>query len=156
MSLPTDPSHPLVQQILNAAVASRGGWSQGAPTNTLEAIQAFIAAVDWQQPFFLSLLCFHLCLLLLAWLLRHSYMLQLMLLGGLLGLVSASENLNSLCKQHWRSLTSEDYFDSGGIFASLVWASPLALIAFITVVRAAHSEQLATMRQRTGATSGMG
>ena len=140
MSLPTDPSHPLVQQILDAAVASRGGWSQGAPSNTLEAIQAFIAAVQWQQPFFLALLCFHLCLLLLSLLLRHSYMLQLVLLGALLALVSASENLNSLCKQRWRSIATEDYFDSGGIFASLVWASPLALIAFITVVSAAHTQ----------------
>ena len=139
MSVPTDPSHPLVQRLLNEAVASRGGWTAGAPTNTFEALAAFVHAVHWAQPFFYLLLAVHAALLIVALLVRHRPMAQLLLLGALLAMVSLSEWLNGLCKARWRVLTTEDYFDDGGIFAALTWSAPLALIAFITLVSTAHA-----------------
>ena len=141
MSPPTDPSHPLIQRLLDEAVASRGGWTAGAPTNSFDAIAAFIAAVHWSQPFFYALLTLHLALLLLSFLLRHRAQAQLALLAGLLGLVSFSERLNGWCARHWRQLTSDDYFDEGGIFAALAFSAPIAIIGLITLVSGGEDGQ---------------
>ena len=132
---PTDPDHPLVKRILDDAVASRGGWHQGAPDNTIDAIRAFVAAVDWHQPPLLALGGLHLSLLLLALAIRHHYMLQFVLIAVCWAAVLCGERLNQYCRQHsdWLGMQSS-YFDANGVFITAVWSAPLALVAFVTLV----------------------
>ena len=132
---PTDPNHPLVKRILDEAVAARGGWQQGAPDNTFDAISAFVAAVDWRQPPLLALAALHLTLLILALALRRHNMLQFMLIALCWAAVLSSEPLNHYCRQHsdWLGM-SASYFDANGVFMTAVWGAPLALVAFVAVV----------------------
>lgn len=136
MSISVDD--PFVQKILNDAVDSRGGWTQGAPTNSLEALEAFIAAIQWKQPLFYSLLLTYILLILLSLTIRHEAMLQLFLLLVCFLAVLISETLNEWLNQNRRWETylylNDNYFDPGGIFISVVWSLPLAIVAFITLV----------------------
>ena len=132
---PTDPEHPLVKRILDEAVAARGGWQQGTPDNTLDALRAFIAAVDWQQPPLLALGALHLSLLLLSLAVRRHHMLQFVLIAVCWAAVLCGERLNTYCRQHsgWLNMQSS-YFDANGVFITAVWSAPLALVAFVTLV----------------------
>lgn len=49
-------------------------------------------------------------------------------------LVYFSEALNELAAQHWRSFSSHQYFDSQGMFISLVFSTPLLVNCIIMVV----------------------
>ena len=137
MSISVD--HPLVQKVLNEAVESRGGWTQGAPTNSIEALEAFIAAIQWNQPFFYALLITYTILLIISITIRHYSILQFILLVLCFLGVLLSESLNEWLSMddHWSSTLqlSNNYFDNGGIFISVVWSLPLAIIAFINLVR---------------------
>lgn len=136
MSISVD--HPFVQQILNDAVESRGGWTQGAPTNSIEALEAFIAAIQWKQPLFYALIISYSILLILALTIRHTATAQFLLLIICFLAVFVSEWLNDWLSvgDHWSTYLylSDNYFDKGGIFISVLWSLPLAIIAFITLV----------------------
>ena len=132
---PTDPDHPLIKRIVDEAVAVRGGWQQGAPDNTLDALAAFIAAVDWRQPPLLALAALHLTLLATAIALRRHYMLQFALIAICWAAVLCSERLNDYCRQHSHQVgLPASYFDANGVFVSAVWSAPLAAVAFVALL----------------------
>lgn len=54
-------------------------------------------------------------------------------------LAALSEPLNGIGRRHWRTFSDEDYFDTHGVFMSLVWALPLLMNAALTVVSCAVS-----------------
>ena len=132
---PTDPDHPVIKRIVDEAVAARGGWQLGSPDNTFDALAAFIAAVDWQQPPLLALAALHLTLVILALTLRRHYMLQFTLIALCWAAVLCSERINTYCRQHSASIgMPSSYFDANGVFVSAVWSAPLAVVAFVTLL----------------------
>jgi hypothetical protein len=42
--------------------------------------------------------------------------------------VYASERLNVAAHDRWRAFSTQDYFDSRGVFVGIVWAGPLILL----------------------------
>ncbi|KAH8026780.1 hypothetical protein HPB51_024329 [Rhipicephalus microplus] len=48
-------------------------------------------------------------------------------------LVYFSEALNDLAARHWQAFSSQQYFDSQGMFISLVFSTPLLLNCIIMV-----------------------
>jgi hypothetical protein len=49
-------------------------------------------------------------------------------------LVLLAEHLNSFCAQHWESFATQNYFDTHGSFAAVIYASPLLFIALLQMV----------------------
>ncbi len=43
-------------------------------------------------------------------------------------LLLGSERLNALAGAHWRSFSSQNYFDTRGTFAGILWCGPLVLL----------------------------
>lgn len=108
--------------------------SYKAPSTFVEHVKAFTAAVDWSEPWIRGLLLFHLACLLLALGLRKNVDAQSVLFFGLCALVYFAENINSLCHQHWRAFSRQDYFDRAGVFAGVMFSGPLIAVLLVQVV----------------------
>ncbi|EDO32237.1 predicted protein [Nematostella vectensis] len=51
-----------------------------------------------------------------------------------MGLVYASEQLNILGERHWRKFAREQYFDSSGLFISVILSVPVLFNCFVILV----------------------
>jgi len=45
-----------------------------------------------------------------------------------------AENLNRELRKNWKSFSTQNYFDSNGVFLSTLWSGPLLVIAMIILV----------------------
>uniref|UniRef100_A0A3B5ACU2 Transmembrane protein 18 n=1 Tax=Stegastes partitus TaxID=144197 RepID=A0A3B5ACU2_9TELE len=92
------------------------------------------SGVQWSEPWLIGLLLFHaVCLLLTAVTCRY-YRAQICHFLLIVGLVYGAEYLNELAAMNWRSFSNFQYFDSKGMFISLVFSIPLLLNAVIIVM----------------------
>lgn len=102
------------------------------PGGTLN-IGSILVQVDWTEPWLMGLITFHIAALSLTLLTRDRGNVQAGLFVVALLLVYFSEALNELAAQHWRAFSSQQYFDSQGMFISLVFSAPLLLNCIIMV-----------------------
>jgi len=90
-------------------------------------VWAFFEALDWSDPLVISLIVFHVAITLIALLTRNHGNFQVVLFFALLLLVYFSENINAFASQNWRTISRQQYFDSSGMFISLVFSVPILL-----------------------------
>ncbi|KAH9383401.1 transmembrane protein 18 [Haemaphysalis longicornis] len=102
------------------------------PGGTLN-IGSILVQVDWTEPWLMGLITFHIVTLSLTLLTRDRGNVQAGLFVVALLLVYFSEALNELAAQHWQAFSSQQYFDSQGMFISLVFSAPLLLNCIIMV-----------------------
>lgn len=80
------------------------------------------------------MLVVHVCLLLLSVLTRHVFGAQAVLFFLLLAIVYGAETLNRLGAEHWKHFSRQQYFDSSGMFFSLIVSMPLLSICLVIMV----------------------
>ncbi|XP_037276123.1 transmembrane protein 18 isoform X1 [Rhipicephalus microplus] len=102
------------------------------PGDTLN-IGSLIFQVDWTEPWLMCLVTFHIATFSLTLLTRDRGNVQAVLFMIALLLVYFSEALNDLAARHWQAFSSQQYFDSQGMFISLVFSTPLLLNCIIMV-----------------------
>ncbi|XP_017278698.1 transmembrane protein 18 [Kryptolebias marmoratus] len=100
----------------------------------ITSIWTFLASVQWSEPWLIGLLVFHAVCLLLTVVTCKFYRAQICHFLLILGLVYSAEYLNELAAMNWRSFSKFQYFDSKGMFISLVFSIPLLLNAVIIVM----------------------
>ncbi|XP_028295655.1 transmembrane protein 18 [Gouania willdenowi] len=99
----------------------------------ITSIWTFLMSVQWSEPWLIGLIMFHcVCLLVTAVTCRY-YRAQICHFLTIVGLVSSAEYLNELAAMNWRSFSNFQYFDSKGMFISLVFSIPLLLNAMTIV-----------------------
>ncbi|XP_015780347.1 PREDICTED: transmembrane protein 18-like [Acropora digitifera] len=103
-------------------------------TNQIDGVWEYVKAIDWSEPWLVGLLVFHVTTFLLIVGLRRYTNFQGILFLCLLGLAFASEQLNVLGAKHWRTFSRDQYFDSFGLFISVVYAGPILFNCFIITV----------------------
>lgn len=108
--------------------------SSTAPQDLWQHWQAFSSAVDWQETWIRGLIAFHLIFALLFVIYRNNIDVQTVQFFLICLIVGLSERLNSWCALHWQLFSTQNYFDSSGVFTGLMLSAPLLLMAVLQLV----------------------
>lgn len=102
----------------------------------MESIQAFSAAITWDEPFIKCLIAFHVFVIITTYVtIKKGDMYIQMGLMVVLGLiVRCAEKLNQIGNSRWRDFATQNYFDKNGIFMGIMICAPLLMVCFIMLV----------------------
>ncbi|XP_077990112.1 transmembrane protein 18-like isoform X2 [Glandiceps talaboti] len=100
----------------------------------IDGLLSFVEAIDWSEPFLIGLIAFHAVCLTITIVTRKCSTIQAVYFFTLLVLVFFSENINSLCATHYKKFSRLQYFDSNGLFISLVFSVPILANCLVIVV----------------------
>uniref|UniRef100_T1JB36 Transmembrane protein 18 n=1 Tax=Strigamia maritima TaxID=126957 RepID=T1JB36_STRMM len=89
--------------------------------------------IDWTDPWLITLLVGHSIIILITFLTRNHGNIQAILFFALLLLVYFSERINEIAARNWQNFSRQQYFDSKGMFMSIVFSIPLLLNCIIMV-----------------------
>eukprot|EP00928_Gymnodinium_smaydae_P083395 TRINITY_DN66634_c0_g1_i1.p1 TRINITY_DN66634_c0_g1~~TRINITY_DN66634_c0_g1_i1.p1 ORF type:complete len:199 (+),score=54.95 TRINITY_DN66634_c0_g1_i1:72-599(+) len=120
-----------IEDIIAKATSGKHAYTQ----SFWEDVQAFGHAVDWSQDnWILGILAFEALQLLavLAWR-KHWERLGVLFVTNMIVLLCL-ESLNSLARRHWKSFSTQQYFDEPGAFAGVIVGLPLLINQFVILV----------------------
>ncbi|KAM9840059.1 transmembrane protein 18 [Aulostomus maculatus] len=100
----------------------------------ITSVWTFLMSVQWSEPWLIGCLAFHVLCLSVTALTCRFYRAQICHFLLLLALVYSAEYLNELAAMNWRSFSNFQYFDSKGMFISLIFSIPLLLNTVIIVM----------------------
>ncbi|XP_053565708.1 transmembrane protein 18 [Bombina bombina] len=92
------------------------------------------APIDWTEPWLIGLILFHILCIIITCISFKFYKLQICHFLLMVVLVSCAEYINEFAASHWREFSKQQYFDSSGMFISLVFSAPLLCNSIIIVV----------------------
>lgn len=105
----------------------------------LDNLIGFFHAIDWKEPWLIGLMGIHVVLLIIAITTRKNLNFQMLLFLTALAGVYLAERFNSHLGQNWKSFAGQNYFDSNGVFLSVLWSGPLLVIAIIILINTLFS-----------------
>ncbi|KAL3280636.1 hypothetical protein HHI36_003872 [Cryptolaemus montrouzieri] len=113
--------------------------------NQINGFFTFLCSIDWRDPWLIGLLTFHVVIFMMATLTRNHGNFQALLFFFLLLLVYFSESINKIASTNWKIFSRQQYFDSNGLFISIVFSMPILLNCMLLVGSwLYHSTQLMT------------
>ena len=102
--------------------------------NEISGLWSYFASIDWSEPWFTGLGIFHVACALLTILTRKTGILQAVYFGILMLFVLCAEQINTWAAANWQLFASQQYFDSNGLFISMVFSVPLLINCLVIVV----------------------
>ncbi|XP_063976301.1 transmembrane protein 18-like isoform X3 [Diachasmimorpha longicaudata] len=108
-----------------------------------------LIVIEWRDPWLALLLVFHVAVTMTALMTRNHANFQILLFLVLLLLVYFSESINEMAASNWRVFSRQQYFDSKGLFISIVFSVPILMNCMIMVASWLYqSSQLMTSLKR--------
>ncbi|CAL1682128.1 unnamed protein product [Lasius platythorax] len=118
-------------------------------TDSIDGIWPFLQSIDWRDPWLAVLLTFHIAITMTAVMTRNHANFQIILFLVLLLLVYFSESINEVAATNWMIFSRQQYFDSKGLFISIVFSVPILINCMIMVASWLYqSSQLMTNLRR--------
>ncbi|KAK7091808.1 transmembrane protein 18-like [Littorina saxatilis] len=103
-------------------------------TDEITGLWTYLASIDWSEPWFLALGVFHVTCFLATYLTRNHLTIQGIVFACFLALVGCSEYINGFAAKHAGEFARQQYFDSNGLFISVVFSVPILVNCLIIVV----------------------
>ncbi|XP_078615637.1 transmembrane protein 18-like [Branchiostoma floridae x Branchiostoma japonicum] len=103
-------------------------------TDAISGVWDFLNAIDWSEPWLIGLQVFHACCFILTFLTRKHINLQCAHFCVLLLLAYSAQYINEWAANNYKLFSKLQYFDSSGLFISLVLSLPLLLNCLIIVI----------------------
>ncbi|XP_046350924.1 transmembrane protein 18-like [Haliotis rufescens] len=103
-------------------------------TDEIDGLWSYLNSIDWSECWLWCLGGFHVMCALMTYLTRQGGPLQAVYFVVLLMLVYFAENLNTIAAQNWKKFSRQQYFDSGGLFISVVYSVPLLVNCLVIVI----------------------
>ncbi|XP_058470268.1 transmembrane protein 18 [Solea solea] len=100
----------------------------------ITSIWSFLMSVQWSEPWLIGLMVSHVVCLFVTVVTCRYYRAQICHFLLMVALVYGAEHLNELAAMNWMSFSNFQYFDSKGMFISLVFSIPLLLNTVIIVM----------------------
>ncbi|CAD6228020.1 GSCOCG00006312001-RA-CDS [Cotesia congregata] len=119
--------------------------SEFIATDTIDGVWPFLQSIEWKDPWLAILLAFHVAVTMTALMTRNHANFQIILFLILLLLVYFSESINEVAASKWMLFSKQQYFDSKGLFISIVFSVPILMNCMIMVVIYKFLRQLACM-----------
>lgn len=101
--------------------------------NEVNGFLTFLWSIDWRDPWLIALILFHIAIFMMALLTRNYGNFQALLFFILLLLVYFSESINQIASTNWQVFSNQQYFDSNGLFISMVFSVPILLNCMMMV-----------------------
>lgn len=111
-----------------------GGPVKPIKINEIQGLWAFLTSIDWSEPWFSGLVVFHVICAILTVLSRKKGMVQAVYFGVLMVVVLCAEFVNEWAAANWNLFARQQYFDSNGLFISVVFSMPLLMNCLVLVV----------------------
>nr|XP_054752487.1 transmembrane protein 18-like [Lytechinus pictus] len=99
----------------------------------IDGMWSFLSHIDWSEPWLISLIAFHLFCLIITIITRRYNNFQIILFLIMLLMIYLSEYLNQYAAKHYRMFSRLQYFDSGGLFISVVYNVPLLINCLVMI-----------------------
>ncbi|KAM6954295.1 transmembrane protein 18 [Aplochiton taeniatus] len=99
----------------------------------ITSIWTFLMSVQWSEPWLIGLLVFHVICFSTTILTCRFYRWQICQFLLMVCMVYSAEYLNEFAAMNWRLFSKFQYFDSKGMFISLVFSIPLLFNTIIIV-----------------------
>eukprot|EP00389_Voromonas_pontica_P002453 GDKH01003642.1.p1 GENE.GDKH01003642.1~~GDKH01003642.1.p1 ORF type:complete len:164 (+),score=10.73 GDKH01003642.1:168-659(+) len=103
-------------------------WMESDHTLSGDAM-AFVGAINWTEPFILSVIIFHMLLVVAVICSRRSSTAHQVLFVLIACLVFSLKYINGFFRKHWNTIATQNYFDESGLFVSVTFALPLLVLA---------------------------
>jgi len=103
-------------------------------TKEIDSIYKFLSHVDWSEPYLQYLILFHLVTFLCVILTRKRVNFQGTLFVILLATIGCSEMINEYMANNHKKYFKQQYFDSYGMFISLVYSAPVLVNCVIILI----------------------
>lgn len=101
--------------------------------NQINSFLSFLGNIEWRDPWLIALFTFHISIFMMALLTRNYGNFQALLFFCLLLLVYFSERINELASTNWKIFSRQQYFDSNGLFISVVFSIPILINCILMV-----------------------
>lgn len=102
--------------------------------NELSGLWNYLTSIDWSEPWFTGLGMFHIFCALLTIMSRRTGIFQAVYFGILVLLVLCAEQINTWAAANWKLFARQQYFDSNGLFISVVFSVPCLINCLVMVV----------------------
>ncbi|KAH3848946.1 transmembrane protein 18-like [Dreissena polymorpha] len=102
--------------------------------NEISGLWAYLQTIDWSERWLYGLGAFHTLCAILTITTRHTGTVQAIYFSALMVLVLCAEYINQWAAENWKLFANQQYFDSNGLFISVVFSVPLLINCLFMVI----------------------
>jgi len=120
--------------ILKSIISNLNMNSEPIEVNEIDGILAYVQSINWNEPWLQGVLCLHGFIGSITIFTRKCTSVQIFLFLSYLCVIYLGELINEKAASNWRLFASQQYFDSNGLFISVILLGPLLLNCVLMVI----------------------